>query len=263
MCGSGMTFRESFLSWKRKSHAVSMEDVIIDELPLLQRRMSNDAFKIYLQLMAFPVRGVLAKLSSCRTWQSLMEGGSSKWEAVIMDGTVTGILKKLPRFQRPTEIFPSMKSTSHLQFILQTKMQRDFLDAIFMSAKRKKGISYSSQSIHNLYVRKSSVRCLTSWSQPHIGRARATLLLFAISCFLVYQRWRNLIHKIKDLDAYRNTIEFARWFISGSIPGGVLRNKKSADAVHEFIECTHNFPSSSHETKDFIANLVVVSTTPC
>ena len=34
VCGSGITFREFFSAWKRKSRAISIEDCIIDEPPL-------------------------------------------------------------------------------------------------------------------------------------------------------------------------------------------------------------------------------------
>lgn len=51
VCGSDMTIRESFSSWKRKSQAVSIEEVIIQEPLLLQRRIQSDAFSIHLKLV--------------------------------------------------------------------------------------------------------------------------------------------------------------------------------------------------------------------
>ncbi len=131
-----MTFRESFSSWKRKASAFRNEEVIIYDLLLLQRRMASNAFELYLRLVQFPSSDILQKLFSCGTCQMKTSDGHQRWEAVVMDGTATGILKKFLSFERPTHIMSPMKDVSFMQLILRTEVQRYFLDAIFISAKR-------------------------------------------------------------------------------------------------------------------------------
>ncbi len=99
VCGSGTTFRESFSAWKRESRSITIEDSILDEPLLLQWGMASDAFSIYLKLVEFSFKEILKKLFSSRACQYLVNDGTSRWESVAIDGTATGILNKLYRFE--------------------------------------------------------------------------------------------------------------------------------------------------------------------
>ncbi len=101
--------------------------------------MGSDAFKFYLTLLRFPTNEILSKFFSCNSCVSTIPDGSLRWSGVVMDGTATGILSKLPRFEMSTKVLPSVKSTKQLQFTLGRKLHRDFLDSIFTSAKRNEG----------------------------------------------------------------------------------------------------------------------------
>ncbi len=58
----------------------------------------------------------------------------------------------------------------------------------------------------------------------------------------------NVVHKIADLYLRRAMLEFARCFISGSIPGGVLKNNTSAIESRNFCRYRRSFLDCTHES---------------
>ena len=52
-----------------------------------------------------------------------------------MDGTATGILRKLSIFNRPTFTVRPVRNISRGQYIMDTEIHRDFIDAVLMSVK--------------------------------------------------------------------------------------------------------------------------------
>ena len=254
VCGAGLMFRESFASWKRKTHAVSIRDSIIDDPTVLQRRMANGAFSMYLKLLQFPTDDVLRKIFSCKTCQTSLEDGTTRWEAVVIDETATGILNKLPGFERPTQVLLFMNKTSHLQFLLLTKVHRDFLDAIFVAAKRNEGrIEYNVEYLKSVQQHADGLilffmrTCTSHHAEENVEADRC----FITRCLGV--NGGRFTHKIMDLDVRRNCIEFAQCFVTGCIAGGVLRSQKSSNAAKEFVVSTEAFLRCNNE----------VDTVPC
>lgn len=67
------------------------------------------------------------------------ENGARRWDGIVMYGTARGILKKLPKDQRPTVMMRGVKNISDMHFIMPMAPHREFIDAIFLSAKHNEG----------------------------------------------------------------------------------------------------------------------------
>ena len=67
VCGVGMSFRDSFSSWKRKSCSHSASSIWAQQKPIVKRRMGNVRFNPFLKTVRFYNTSDLHELFSCRT----------------------------------------------------------------------------------------------------------------------------------------------------------------------------------------------------
>lgn len=261
VCAVGMSFRDAFASWKRKSCSSSAELIWVHQRPIVKRRMGNLAFNAFLRTVKFSKNSDLHDLFSCRTCKVIDSSGVERWTGVVMDGTATGILSKLPTFNRPICIVPRMKGTATDQYLMPPPVLREFTDSIFKSAKKNEGrllfeVELNTTSIRQLFVLVDVFFNVTPLTREY-ACAYATKPLLII-CYKVVRIEEDkgdrlqLIHLIKDQNIRRAIIEFGRCFISGSVCGGVLRRASSLiggyrflDAIRNIIQCSHAAPNTN------------------
>ncbi len=183
------------LGLEEKASAVSKQDDYIDETLLLRRRMDSDDFNFLVTLLQFPFDSILRKFFTCSWYQFITMDGSIRSDGVIMDGTDIGILNKLP------VTLPYIRSWSPPQFILATKLRRDFLDAIFISGnKNKEEMAYPDEFLKSIEPHASRLFPCFFWCCINAGESAKALVIrcFTGSCFEFLDE--NVVHKIGGLD---------------------------------------------------------------
>lgn len=109
-------------------------------LPLLcTRRTTSDAFSLFLRIVEYPRNEVLGKVFRCSTCESIDADGNRKMEGLVMDGTATGILGRLPLFKRPSHHILGASNTSPQQHIIRSRDVRKYFAAFFKAAKKSGG----------------------------------------------------------------------------------------------------------------------------
>ena len=256
VCGLGMSFRESFMSWKRKACSISAQLNTIDKPTCVLRRMGNVAFTSFLRLLRFSDVSILKSIFSCKSCTGTNEANLRHWSAVVMDGTATGILGKLPKFQRPTVVMAPIKNASSKQYIMPTAPHRDFLDHLLMVGKKNEGKNEFPLDFPPKMNAETRASCIGAFfselplspsnQQAYIAR------LFLSTCLTKHEE--KLIHNFQDLDIRRAWIEFGRCFMTGSIPGGVLRMSRSVHEARKLSDALVKFSSCAHDNDGFVCH---------
>ena len=108
VCGVGLTFRKAFYSWKRKFESSCSSINCVPGKLEARRRVSNDAFNMFLNTLRFYTESSLKGLFSFRIHQVQEDATDKIWTGIVMNGTVTGILGMLPKFEQPLEAVPAV-----------------------------------------------------------------------------------------------------------------------------------------------------------
>ena len=166
-----------------------------------------------------------------------------------MDGTATGILKKLPKFTRPSCVIQSTKNMSAMQYIMPMAPHREFIDALLLSAKIKEGRNQFTMEYPTKMIPNNKIVCIDPFFRssplPKSHQSAYIVREFLSACISVQED--TLTHKIHDLEIRRSLIEFGRCFLSGSIPGGVLRMTSSGSEARKLSDAFVTFASCSHD----------------
>ncbi len=128
----GGTFREAYQLSKQVSKSPGMGLFRIGGELTTRRRSSSTCFAGFLRTLTVPKGAKTATLFTC----SKCEDADGRLSAIVMDGTATGILGKLPNFDRPSTVIPSCRGPSVSQFILSRAKVRRFLESFCSSARR-------------------------------------------------------------------------------------------------------------------------------
>lgn len=124
VCCLGLTFRESFASWKRKMRSTCSAVNWIQNEPTVLRRIANDAFSRFLKLLRFSTEDAVKKLFTCKKCTQLLPNGQLRWSGILMNGTATGILDVLPDFHCETRVLIALNRISEIQYIIPTPKHR-------------------------------------------------------------------------------------------------------------------------------------------
>ena len=209
--------------------------------------MGNVAFTSFLKKLEFPSKEVLHGLFSCNTCMEFDENGLRRWKGLVMDGTATGILSKLPKYHRPTVKIQGIKNISTLQYIIPMATFREFVDAIFISGKHCEGANSFAMELPQKMTFEKRQLCIDSLLRasplPKEFSSAYDVRSFLMSCFT--EHGLKFTHKIQDLDVRRTLLEFGRCFLHGSMPGGILRRSESmtesrrlSDAFRRFVQAS-------------------------
>jgi len=142
VCSVGNTFRDTFSSWKAKATSASARVVSGGCLPLLKRRQGSKAFTCFLARLKFPAKNELDALFSCETCSSRDLDGVPYFDSMVMDGTATGILGTLPKFQRRTLTVAAPRSLPSHQYLLPPPKLRAFINEIIIGANSNESVEY-------------------------------------------------------------------------------------------------------------------------
>ena len=117
------------------------------------RRKRAICFTAFLGTLRFPYNSALEKLFDCDTCSIIGEDREQRLDAVVMDVAAVGILKKLPKFQRLSQLIPPIENSSRLQFSLCTYQAQIFIDNMLskgeMKASMGKDVSVSTPLLVN------------------------------------------------------------------------------------------------------------------
>ena len=134
VCCIGNTFRDAFASWKSKATSLTAIENSNGLKTSLKRRQGSKAFALFLSRLKFPKKEELDTLFSCRLCGRQNEDGSRTLDAIVMDGTATGILGELPKFQRKSEVVTVPSTLPECLYIMPSPKLRAFVDVIFKAA---------------------------------------------------------------------------------------------------------------------------------
>lgn len=100
---------------------------------VMYRRQASEVFAAFLSVIAYEGDIALRGLFACAECEQVQPDGTTVSKGIVMDGTVTGILGKLPKFERPS-VLDTAKYSARQQFLLPTIRLRHFMDSLFRSA---------------------------------------------------------------------------------------------------------------------------------
>lgn len=102
IASNGGTFRKAYDTVRRNGEMFSARHVRNGGYPMLcTRNTSNRDLKARLSLIEYPSCSKLHLVFSCQTCETKTRDGDPLLRAVVLDGTTTGVLGKLPDFDRP------------------------------------------------------------------------------------------------------------------------------------------------------------------
>ena len=132
VCGLGASFRESHEVLHNIWMSVSLQYGRAELPDKSRRRQSSTCFMEFFSLLHFPSESVLSSLFSCSTCEKPYAGNTKRLDGVVMDGTAVGILKRLPLFQRPTQIVPKAERYTKPQYLFRQSKMTHLADRLFM-----------------------------------------------------------------------------------------------------------------------------------
>ena len=243
------------MSWKRKASTTSSEMLWVDQPISLKRRMGNVVFNAFLKTLRFSNNLDLTELFSCQTCLIDDANGNTQWTGVVMGGTATGILNKLPRFYRPTHVVPKMKSKSSVQYIMLPFSLSEFADMVCTLAKKYDGadmfhVELSSLAgkhrAHSADAFFGNLPLAKEFSCAYVPRLFIQGFFTQVTTESNTDGTLTLRHVFMNQDIRRDVIEFGRCFVSGFICDGVLRLMASVAHGHSFAHAMTNFGFCSH-----------------
>lgn len=123
----GGTFREAYELSKQVSRSLSAEYVRLGRPLAANRRAASSAFSAFLSAIALPPENVMSRVFECSRCEEVMSDGPTSIRGIVMDGTATGILGELPRYERPSMPVEAATDTTKLQFLFPAAKARSFL----------------------------------------------------------------------------------------------------------------------------------------
>lgn len=121
VAATGSTFREANEYTKSVSRTASARFLWKGGLPLsCNRRIASTAFAAYLGVIEYPSESKLSAVFTCRTCETRGEDGRNRFNALVMNGTATGVLGDLPPFDRPMIHINAAKGTAKAQYLVST-----------------------------------------------------------------------------------------------------------------------------------------------
>lgn len=266
VCGIGSPFREAYEIYQNYSSSYSAK-FGRDKLPKkCHRRLGASCFSAYLITLRLSSDEQAAKLFSCVSCekstspQGEEDSKKGRLDAVVMDGTAVGILKKLPTFIRPMQTVPLVEKCNREQFLLHTASLQNWLDIVFAAAARVAANGLEAEAtvlLSKKLLDQDAIGLFFSGSlgiqkdKAHYPRVHA-VVKFVQLCFarvirdddeseLVRLRFR-MSPKSLRLAA----CDVGRCFCSGSIAGGVLRSQASVGAAYSMKQTLRHFGTCSH-----------------
>lgn len=98
----GVTFRDAYDIGHNLSSSTSSSLSRWGGFPSHKnRQQANSAFSSFLRTIEYPSSEKISSMFTCSTCEKQNEEGKSVLRAVVLDGTATGVLGKLPAFRRP------------------------------------------------------------------------------------------------------------------------------------------------------------------
>ena len=178
--------------------------------------------------------------------------GEEELDAVVMDGTATGILDNLPKIERWTKLVPGIISRSATrQYIMPTPKNRAFIECVLVSALRNiESEKFNASLVKKLRTTASKYVSLFFPVETSNGDSNSQdiyireVSMFFQSCYSEHESRADtelenssslsddessslnlrLEHRITEYDLRYRAIDFGRCFISGSIAGFSLRH---------------------------------------
>lgn len=108
----------------------------------MSRLTGNNAFSSFLRCIENSSTNYVNGFFTCPTCEEVNYNGKLNLWAVVLDGTVTGVLGTLPNFLRSKVFMTTAKDTGLSQYVLGNSYVRSFLNASF------KKMSMSQSATH-------------------------------------------------------------------------------------------------------------------
>ena len=136
ICAVGAPFIEAYEIYHTYSCSVSSLHGRKRLPSKMHRRIAADCFTAFLSLLEFPSDDALADLFSSATCETEEKNCERCLDAVVMDGTAVGVLKKLPKFNRVFQLVPLVNRCARKKFMLRTPMVRRLAESMFQEGAR-------------------------------------------------------------------------------------------------------------------------------
>ena len=221
VCGVGMSLKDAFASWKRESSSYSDSSIWLQNPPLLKRRMGNVSFNTLLRTLRFSKASNLFDLFLYRTCKTNTSAGISRWKGVVIDGTATGILSRLPKFHRPSLVIRRMRGNTSEQYLMSPPLLWEFTDSIFKSAKKNEGRPFFEVETSPVMNKNLQILVETFFYQAPLRKeyfcayTSKSLLKICLKRDMDSCDKLSLVHVISDQSVRSSIVEFGRYFISG------------------------------------------------
>lgn len=129
---------------ERNGHKRECQDCIRLAVVYVETQARQKSFTCFLARLKFPTRAELEGLFSCPICSVPHADGVSHLDAVVMDGTATGILGELPKFTRTTAIVSAPRSLPEQQYLLPPPKLGSFVSEGLSSAySRERVLSFN------------------------------------------------------------------------------------------------------------------------
>ena len=133
VCALGATFREAYDIFNIYSNSLSARFGREGLPDTIHRRVSASCFAAYLHVLQLPTEEKLGSIFTCESCEENLENGGRRLKSVVMDGTAVGILRKLPKFTRISQLVRKVDRCTRPQFLLRTPQVELLVDEIFYS----------------------------------------------------------------------------------------------------------------------------------
>ncbi len=127
----GGTFRVAYEMSKEFGNSPGLSVFKLGDNLSSNRRAANTCFSAFLRTLAVPEGQELDNIFRCTQCQD----GTGRLNAIVMDGTATGILGRLPKYDRPSLGLQAARNSSLTQYVVQNAKIRKFLESFCSFAK--------------------------------------------------------------------------------------------------------------------------------
>ena len=269
VCISGLTFRQAYSTFRMITCLPSNSNAICG-IPLsCNRRFCNKAFQAYLELLDFPSQKKLNYTFSRSTCEFVSPDGTRSINSIVMDGTVVGLLGKLPDYQRPVFSLPRFQNKQIHGLLLRSKPVREVLDDMWILSSKSRGKVFFVPI--SLATEKENVIVFLIQGKQRIRKHDKSEMRLSVCIQFFRECFRRLVSPISILlnktnedsvvpSKSRKVVEssrlalqnnplhyftlpvsdFGRCFTSNSIISGALRSKDSETVSEQMIATISN-----------------------
>lgn len=262
VCGVGTPFREAYEIYYMFSLSISSLFERSQLPSKCHRRLGASAFAKFLKTLEFPTEKVLFQLFSCETCEKKQDDGTRRLDAVVMDGTAVGVLKRLPKFDRLHQLVPRVDKCTRKQFLIDTPQVQSLVDSIFRNSARKAADKNDAVIVVPLtapIIEKNIQGFLFEGTgvvgkdHAHLGRMQAVIkfiqFTFARSLDLLEAApvtSTYIYFKVEPVSVRLALCDVGRCFCAGSIPGGVLRDELAVEGAKSLAKSFNLFGFCDH-----------------